>query len=117
MSRMTRRLLLPLAAIALTTISGCIGNIALDHAVIDYDTTTAQSISKQLLLNIARASYNQPMHFTAISSIAATYKFSASAGTAAAQAGSSGHVVVPIITAGVEENPTISIAPMQGEEF
>lgn len=117
MSRMTRRLGLSLMAVALTALDGCIGTVALDRAVIDYDRTTAQSVSKQLLLNIARARYNQPMHFTAISSIAATYKYSASVGTGAAQAGSNGHVLVPILNAGVEENPTISIAPMQGEEF
>ena len=117
MSHMAPWLRLPLVAIALTTLGGCIGTIALDRAVIDYDTTTAQSISKQLLLNIARARYNLPMHFTAISSIAATYKFTASAGTGAAQAGNNGHIVVPILSASAEENPTISIAPMQGEEF
>src|SRR5262245_44480808 len=117
MSRTTRCLLWPTLAIALTALAGCFGNIALDRAVIDYDTTTAQSISKQLLLNIARAHYNHPMHFTAISSIAATYKVSVSAGTGAAQAGPSGHVLVPIVTGSTEENPTISIAPMQGEEF
>jgi len=103
--------------IAACGIGGCFGTIALDRAVIDYDSTTADSISKQLLLNIARARYNQPMHFTAISSIAATYKFSVSAGTGAAQAGPSGHVLVPLLTGSSEENPTISIAPMQGEEF
>ena len=115
--RVVRGLQLASIACCLFALAGCIGTIALDRAVIDYDTTTARSISKQLLLNIARARYNQPMHFTAISSIAATYKFSASAGTGAAQAGPSGHVLVPILNAGVEENPTISIAPMQGEEF
>jgi len=117
MSRMVRCCLLPSLVVALLSVTGCIGTIALDRAVIDYDTTTAQSISKQLLLNIARSRYNQPMHFTAISSIAATYKYSANVGTGAAQAGPSGHVLVPILNAGIEENPTISIAPMQGEEF
>ena len=108
---------LSLVVAALIGITGCFGKVALDRAVIDYDSTTTESISKQLLLNVARAHYNQPMHFTAISSIAATYKFSASAGTAASQAGNNGHVVVPIVTAGAEENPTFSISPMQGEEF
>lgn len=117
MSRMTRTFPLALAAFATAALGGCIGTVALDRAVIEYDTTTAQSISKQLLLNIARARYNEPMHFTAISSIAATYRFSSSAGTGAAQAGPSGHVLVPLISAAAEENPTISIAPMQGEEF
>ena len=117
MSRMARCFLLPALVAAMAGIGGCIGTVALDRAVIGYDTTTAESISKQLLLNIARARYNQPMHFTAISSIAATYKFTFSAGTGAAQAGPSGHVLVPIVTGSAEENPTISIAPMQGEEF
>jgi len=117
MSPKARCFLLVAMVAATTAIGGCFGNISLDRAVIDYDTTTAQSISKQLLLNIARARYNQPMHFTAISSIAATYKFTLSAGTGAAQAGPSGHVLVPLINSSAEENPTISIAPMQGEEF
>jgi len=116
-SRIVRCAPLAILVAAASGISGCIGHVALDRAVIDYDTTTAQSISKQLLLNIARARYNQPMHFTAISSIAATYRFSTSAGTGAAQAGSNGHVLVPLLNAAAEENPTISIAPMQGEEF
>ncbi|HEX9492352.1 MAG TPA: hypothetical protein VGA33_03740 [Thermoanaerobaculia bacterium] len=38
-----------------------------------YDITTAESVEKQLLLNIARARNNQPIHFTAVSSITATY--------------------------------------------
>ncbi|HEY2944093.1 MAG TPA: hypothetical protein VGN09_16785, partial [Vicinamibacteria bacterium] len=74
-------------------------------------------MSKQLLLNIARARQNQPMHFTAISSIAATYKFSITAGVGPALTGERGRLLVPIVGGGAEENPTISISPMQGEEF
>jgi len=97
--------------------AGCSSTIALDRAVVAYDTTTAESISKQLLLNIARARHNQPMHFTAISSIAATYKFTTSAGVGPALTGERGGLIVPFIGGSTEENPTISIAPMQGEEF
>jgi hypothetical protein len=97
--------------------SGCASNIALDHAVIAYDTTTANSISKQLLLNIARARHNQPMHFTAISNIAATYKFTVNAGIGGAVTGERGNLLVPLIGSSAEENPTVSISPMQGEEF
>ena len=60
-----------------------------------YDTTTAESVSKQLLLNIARARHNQPMHFTAISSIAATYRFSVNAGVGPALTGERGGLLVP----------------------
>jgi len=98
-------------------ISGCASNRALDHAVIAYDTTTANSISKQLLLNIARARHNQPMHFTAISNIAATYKFAVNVGIGGAVTGERGNLLVPLIGSSAEENPTVSISPMQGEEF
>jgi hypothetical protein len=98
-------------------ISGCASNVALDHAVIAYDTTTANSISKQLLLNIARARHNQPMHFTAISNIAATYKFTVNAGVGGAITGERGSLLVPLFGSSAEENPTVSISPMQGDEF
>ena len=98
-------------------ISGCASNVALDHAVIAYDTTTANSISKQLLLNIARARHNQPMHFTAISNIAATYKFTVNAGVGGAVTGDRGSLLVPLFGTSAEENPTVSISPMQGDEF
>ena len=91
--------------------------MALDRAAIAYDTTTADSVSKQLLLNIARARHSQPMHFTAISNIAATYRFSLSAGVTPALTGDPGGLLLPVIGGSAEENPTISIAPMQGEEF
>lgn len=97
--------------------SGCASTIALDRAVVAYDTTTAESVAKQLLLNIARARHNQPMHFTAISSIAATYKFTVNAGVGGALTGDRGGLLVPLAGGSAEENPTISIAPMQGEEF
>lgn len=99
------------------SISGCASNIALDHAVVAYDTTTANSISKQLLLNIARARHNEPMHFTAISNIAATYKFTVNAGIGGAVTGERGSLLVPLIGSSAEENPTVSISPMQGDEF
>jgi hypothetical protein len=114
----THLALAPLAVAVLGGLaSGCASTIALDRAVMAYDTTTAESVSKQLLLNIARARHNQPMHFTAISSIAATYKFTINAGVGGALTGDSGGLLVPMFGGSAEENPTISIAPMQGEEF
>lgn len=42
--------------------------MALDRAVVEYDKTTTDILSKQLLLNIARS--HQPLHFTGVSNIA-----------------------------------------------
>ena len=97
--------------------SGCASTIALDRAVLAYDSTTSDSVAEQLLLNIARARHNQPMHFTAISNIAATYGVSISAGAGPALTGENGGLLVPVLGVSMEENPTISISPMQGEEF
>ena len=105
------------AALLAVGVAGCAATLALDRAVVAYDTTTAESVAKQLLLNIARARHNQPMHFTGISSVAATYKVSVNAGFGGALTGNSGGLIVPVFGTSAEENPTISIAPIQGEEF
>jgi hypothetical protein len=109
-----RRLLVGAAILGL---GGCASTVALDHALLAYDTTLTDAVSKQLLLNIARARYNEPMHFTTVSNVAATYKFSLGAGVSGALTGDRGGLVVPQIIGGAEENPTVSISPMQGDEF
>jgi hypothetical protein len=95
----------------------CTHTVPLDHAVVAYDLTTAESVEEQLLLNIARAHNNQPIHFTAVSSIAATYRLTTNAGIGPALTGNRGGLVVPILGTSAESSPTISISPMQGDEF
>lgn len=98
-------------------LSGCIAPMALDWAVISYDRAATDIASKQLLLNIARAHQHQPFHFTGVSNIAATYAFNANVGATPALTGESGGLLVPIFGVGASENPTISIVPIEGEEF
>ena len=105
------------AAILGIWLLGCTSTVPLDHAVVAYDITTAESVEKQLLLNIARARNNQPIHFTAVSSITATYRLTTNAGIGPALTGNSGGLVVPLLGTSAESSPTISIAPMQGDEF
>ena len=105
------------ALVALLGLGGCASMLSLDRAVLTYNRGTADSVSRQLLLNIARARHNEPMNFTAISSITATYKFGVNAGVGGATTGERGGLLVPLFGASAEENPTISISPMQGEEF
>src|SRR5215475_3284097 len=114
----SRLALAPLTVAMLAVgVAGCAATLALDRAVLAYDMTTTDSVAQQLLLNIARARHNQPMHFTGISSVAATYKLSVNAGFGGALTGNSGGLIVPVFGTSAEENPTISIAPIQGEEF
>ncbi len=98
-------------------VTGCLSPITLNRAVTTYDEAITDAISKQLLINIARAHQHQPVHFTGISNIAATFDFRVSAGAAPAFTGDAGRALVPIFGGSVAENPTISIAPIEGEEF
>ena len=81
--------------------------------VLAYDASTADSISRLLLLNIARARHSEPMHFTTLSNIVATYKFTVSGGFVVAVTGDRGFLPVPQLGGTAEENPTLSISPMQ----
>ncbi len=96
---------------------GCATTTRLDNIVIAYDETNAETMSKMLLLNIARAHQNLPMHFTGVSSILATYKFTFGGGIGPAVTGDLGWLPVLQLGGSTEENPTVSITPMQGDEF
>lgn len=101
----------------LPALQGCLSPITLQHAVSTYDEATTNIISKQLLTNIARAHHHQPIHFTAVSNIAATFDFRFNVGATPGLGGLSGNVLMPIFGGSVAENPTISIIPIEGEEF
>src|SRR6185437_821475 len=60
-------------------LSGCVSPIALNRAVGAYDEAITSAASKQLLMNIARAHHHQPLHFTGVSNVAATFDFRFSA--------------------------------------
>lgn len=96
---------------------GCVSPIALNRAVIAYDEAVTDAISQQLLVNIVRAHYRQPIHFTGVSNIAATFTFAANAGATPALGGLAGTTLMPIFGGSLAESPTISIVPIEGEEF
>jgi hypothetical protein len=98
-------------------LSGCLSPVTLTRAVIAYDDAITESQSKQLLVNIARAQHHQPIHFTGVSNVAATFDFRFTAGATPALTGDASRTILPVIGGSVAENPTISIAPIEGEEF
>jgi hypothetical protein len=106
-----------LAFISLFLLSGCLSPVTLTRAVIAYDDAITESQSKQLLVNIARAQHHQPIHFTGVSNVAATFDFRFTAGATPALTGDASRTILPVIGGSVAENPTISIAPIEGEEF
>jgi len=98
-------------------VTGCLSPITLNRAVTSYDEAVTDAISKQLLINIARAHQHQPIHFTGVSNIAATFDFRVSAGATPALTGEASKALMPFFGGSVAENPTFSIAPIEGEEF
>lgn len=90
------------------------------RAVIEYDRTVSYVEADLLLLNIARARYHRPVHFTAVSSVAATFDFRTSAGISGGlgRAPEAAERAINLeYSASVAENPTITIVPITGEEF
>lgn len=118
---MMKRSLASIRGLLLLSISlglaGCFSPMALDIAALEYNEATADTVSKQLLLNIARASADQPIFFSGIANIAATFNFQANAGATPPLTGNNGNTLMPIFGGAASENPTISIVPMEGEEF
>ncbi len=99
-------------------LSGCLAHVTLERAVMAYDVATAESISRQLLLNIARARHHEPIHFTGVTGVAATYTVEAQAGATPPLGGLEGGLALaPIFGGRIAESPTISIVPIEGAEF
>lgn len=106
-----------LCVLLIFMLSGCLSPITLNRAVVVYDEAVTNAESEQLLINIARAQHHEPIHFTRVSNIAATFDFRFSAGASPALTGDAGSTLVPIFGGSVAENPTFSIVPIEGEEF
>ncbi|MFQ5693558.1 MAG: hypothetical protein ACE5IM_11000, partial [Nitrospinota bacterium] len=99
-------------------LTGCIGPVALHEAVLGYDESISRLDREMLLVNIARKHNNLPGHFTITSSIAATFDYRASAGFTGTFFEAPGINSYGLsLGASVAENPTLSIIPIQGEEF
>ncbi|MEM8885676.1 MAG: hypothetical protein AAGD14_16545 [Planctomycetota bacterium] len=90
----------------------------LHRTVIDYDESVSRAQAELLLLNIARARHGRPLHFTTVSGIAATFEVSAG-GSVGAEIGEGAAPTLGLVgvSGNVIENPTMSILPVQGEEF
>lgn len=100
-------------------LNGCsgLGPTTLKGNRFNYNTTLQKSNDQQLLLNLVRLKYRDTPYFLEVNSVAAQFKFRANAGSdATVQSG-----IKPLFGfsagASIEENPTVSYAPLQGEQF
>ena len=106
-----------LTFLTIPILSGCLSPISLNRAVILYDEAVTKAESEQLLINIARAQHHEPIHFTRVPNIAATFDFRINAGGTPALTGDAGGLLMPLFGGSVAENPTFTIVPIEGEEF
>jgi hypothetical protein len=115
----TVRRLVGLSAIVgcLSSVAACLSPVALHQAVIEYDRSVSEIDAEMLLLNIARSRHFRPQHFTGVSSVAATFEFIANAGVTQASSFPGADVLGLALGGSVAEKPTITIVPIQGEEF
>jgi hypothetical protein len=98
--------------------TGCVGPPVLERQVLGYDEVTKTLDEKLLLLNIARVSNQEPVHFTSTSSIAATFNWTATLGASGEVTESKGTNFLNLNIGGsASENPTFSISPISGKEF
>lgn len=98
--------------------SGCVSPVAMHRAVLEYDWTVNRIETELLLLNIARTRYHEPIHFTAVSNIAATFDFRVNTGLMGLLAGAPGADSLSLtLGSSAAENPTVTIIPIQGKEF
>ncbi|MDE0144809.1 MAG: hypothetical protein OXI53_04340 [Nitrospira sp.] len=98
--------------------SGCASPVAMHRAVLEYDWTVNRIETELLLLNIARTRYHEPIHFTAVSNIAATFDFRVNSGLTGLLAGAPGADSLSLtLGSSAAENPTVTIIPIQGKEF
>ncbi len=113
----TRQLASLFGIVAALSSAGCLSPPTLNRAVLAYDEAITDAISKQLLINIARAHHHEPIHFTGVANVAATFDFRITAGATPTLTGEHGRTLMPLFGGSIAENPTISIAPIEGEEF
>lgn len=104
-------------------LGGCLSPPAMHRAVIEYDKTMSQVEGELLLLNIARARNGSPVHFTSLANVAATFDFRVNGGVGGQLVENTGspdfvrNLLSLNFGSSVSENPTMSIIPIQGEEF
>ena len=108
--------------------SGCVGT-PLKKSYSDYSEVYADAVNRQLLLNLARLSHDEPPYFVQLGQINAQFNFngSATANPSFARVPHPGGALTTFVqetltlggsaTAGVSHIPTFQFVPLNGEAF
>ncbi len=115
---MARSALLSLSAAALLA-AGCAtaGPHAVRQAHYLYNQALVQTQDEQLLLNLVRLKYRDTPYFLEVTSLSAQYELGASASLGVTVAKGGDDSAAAGAGAVLSERPTVTYAPLQGEEF
>ncbi len=108
---------LVLVAIAFAAAGCSFGPGAFRGGSAGYNIAAQRSAAEQLLLNIVRLKYREPIMFLQVASITAHYDASVSAAGSGSFPTGSPDSLGASIGAGYSESPTLSYAPLDGSEF
>ncbi|MDO9528279.1 MAG: hypothetical protein Q7J27_03875 [Syntrophales bacterium] len=103
------------------SLSGCsMGPKALKGNRLDYNVSIQKSNNEELLINLVRAKYYEPLFFLQVGSISSSFSYTVSAalGGTIFSKGSDifANSMSPELGAGYGEKPTITYTPVQGEQ-
>ncbi len=83
-----------------------------------YNQAISTSLDRQLLQNLVRLRYRDTPFFLGVGSVTASLKLEASGGTdSELNTGTGGNLLMPNVGISYSSGPTISYAPLQGEDF
>lgn len=105
------------AAIAFVSVGCSFGPEAFRGGSAGYNIAAQRSAAEQLLLNIVRLKYREPIMFLQVASITAHYDASVSAAGSGSFPAGSPDSLGASVGAGYSESPTLSYTPLDGSEF
>jgi len=109
--------LLPLATLVFFFTGCSLGPSALRSDRAAYNIAVQRSANEQMLLNLVRLKYRESALFLEIGAISSHFSYSANASFAATLPEGAPNTFAVGTGAGYAEQPTVTYAPLQGEQF
>lgn len=104
--------------LVLTGCQSSFGPGALNATHPAYNQAAINTLNQQMLLNLVRLKYRDTPYFLKLNSITASLSFSGSIGVDSSfDLGPGGNIVKPSLGVSYFDKPTLSYAPLQGEDF
>ncbi len=115
------RIITLVLAPVILVLTGCqssFGPNALDATHPAYNQAAINTLNQQMLLNLVRLKYRDTPYFLKLNSITASFSFTGNVGVdSGLDLGPGGNIVKPSLGVSYFDKPTLSFAPLQGEDF